>query len=305
MHIGILSVQSFAHQNFTAAQHLAETAQAMGHEVTFLRWDALTWHMDANGVHILFEGAPLPDIDVVLSRPRVYGDPTIVESIIDAFGMVGIPVLNSGAATRMAKSKVQQYFRLADADVPLPATEIVYSSSHLKAAGERLGWPLIIKACYGSGGIGVFKTQNLETARPIVDFLLHRGFDDPAILQAYIPEASQDIRAFVVDGTVIASMTRTAAKGEFRANMKQGSKGTALTLSDDEAALCVQATHALGLDIAGVDLVRTPSGPLVLEVNANPGMDGITEATSIPVAEAIVTFACQVAQRRSSDTGKA
>lgn len=305
MKIGILAFQTRQYQNYTEADKLADRAREMGHDVTFLRWDEVSWLFDGGQVTILWKGEPLPELDVILARPRVYGDPSIVQTMLQAFTDAGHLLINGANGIRNAKSKARSQLIFAQESIPSPATRFIYDSSQLEAATRDLSWPIIIKSVYGSYGVGVFTAADVQTARPIVDFLTRRSYDDPAIVQEYIPEASSDIRAFVVGGHVVAAMQRSATDGEFRANVHQGAEGQPIELTEEEVALSIQAARAFELDIAGVDLVRTNRGTLVIEVNSNPGLTGITEVTGVDVAEKIVNYAVEQAQNRSSDTGKA
>ena len=305
MKIGILAFQTRQYQNYTEADKLADRAREMGHDVTFLRWDEVSWFFDNNQVKILWKGEPLPELEVILARPRVYGDPSIVQTMLQAFTDAGYLLINGANGIRNAKSKARSQLIFAQQQIPSPTTRFVYDSSQLEAVTDDLAWPIVIKSVYGSYGVGVFTAADPQTARPIVDFLTRRSYDDPAIIQEYIPEASDDIRAFVVGDQVVAAMQRSAADGEFRANVHQGAKGRPIELTDAEAELSIRAARAFELDIAGVDLVRTEQGPLVIEVNSNPGLTGITDATGADVAGKIVEYAAERVQSRSSDTGNA
>lgn len=305
MNIGVLAFQSRQYQKYTEADALADRAREMGHDVTFLRWDELTWSFSESGVSILWKGEALPRLDVVLARPRVWGDPSVVKTMLQAFEEAGYLLINGANGIWNAKSKARSQLLLQQNAIPSPKTRFVYDGSQLEAATHDLSWPIVLKSIYGSFGVGVFVADDARTARPIVDFLTMRGYDDPAVIQEHIPEASSDIRAFVVGDEVVASMVRTAKHGDFRANMHRGAEGESIELTDDEITLAVRAAKAFELDVAGVDLVRSKRDTLVIEVNSNPGLTGITEVTGVDVAGKIVEYAAEQAQKRSSATGNA
>ena len=148
----------------------------------------------------------------------------------------------------------------------------------------------MIKVAFGTHGKGVFLAENIETLSPIVDYLTIRD-GNPVIIEEFVAEAGRkDLRAFVIGDQVIAAMERTARDGDVRANASLGGVGRPVTLTDEEQQIAVKATKAFDLDLAGVDLLRSARGPLVIEVNANPGFEELTRATDIDVAGAIIEF---------------
>ena len=153
-----------------------------------------------------------------------------------------------------------------------------------------IGFPVMIKVAFGTHGKGVFLAENIETLSPIVDYLTIRD-GNPVIIEEFVAEAGRkDLRAFVIGDQVIAAMERTARDGDVRANASLGGVGRPVTLTDEEQQIAVKATKAFDLDLAGVDLLRSARGPLVIEVNANPGFEELTRATDIDVAGAIIEF---------------
>lgn len=305
MNIGVLAFQSRQYQKYTEAEALADRAREMGHDVTFLRWDEITWSFASESVELLWKGKPLPKLDAILARPRVWGDPSVVKTMLQAFEDAGHLLINGSSGIWNAKSKARSQLLFQRHGLPSPSTRFVYDESQLEVATKDFSWPIILKSIYGSYGVGVFVADDLRTARPIVNFLTMRGYDDPAIIQEYVPEASEDIRAFVVGGQVVAAMSRKATNGDFRSNLHRGAEGTVVELTEEEKALAVRAAEVFKLDIAGVDLVRSARGPMVIEVNSNPGLTGITEVTGVDVAGKIVEYVVEQAQNRSSETGKA
>jgi ribosomal protein S6--L-glutamate ligase len=175
----------------------------------------------------------------------------------------------------------------------LPATGFAHAASDYEALIARVGGtPVIIKLLEGTQGIGVMLAETQEAARSVLETL--QGLDARVLVQEFIHEAKrQDIRCIVVGKKVIAAMQRTAAPGEFRANMHRGGTAAAVTLTPEEAAMACKATRVLGLQIAGVDLLRTDKGSMVLEVNASPGLQAVEQATGVDIAGAIIAFVTQ------------
>jgi ribosomal protein S6--L-glutamate ligase len=179
---------------------------------------------------------------------------------------------------------------LARRGIGLPVTAFAHDP---EAARELIdicgGAPLIIKLLEGTQGVGVVLAETEKAAESVIEAF--RGLDAHILAQEFIAESGgSDLRAFVVGDEVVAAMKRQAAKGEFRANLHRGAKAEAVELSDQERRMALRATKALGLNVAGVDLIRSNDGPLVIEVNASPGLEGIQTATGVDVAMKIITL---------------
>lgn len=159
------------------------------------------------------------------------------------------------------------------------------------AAAEAIQFPLIAKVAFGTHGKGVFYAENIQTLKPIVDYLCVRD-ENPVILERFIAEAAHsDVRVFVVGGGIVAAMERKAMRGDVRTNIGSGGTGGSIELSETEKRVVLQAAHAFHLEICGVDLIRSKEGPLVLEVNAYPGFQELERVTGIDVAGAIINYA--------------
>ncbi len=296
MKIAILSFQSKVFQNFSAVDELADRAVRLGHEVEVVVMDDLTFCFDAKK-SVLRNGKPLKKYDIMIARPRIIADPSIPATLLHEIEKSGQIFVNGPAALVAAKNKIKSLQILSEKKVAIAKSTIVNGRDQLEHAARTHKFPIVIKTAYGTYGTGVFLAESMSSLRSIVDFIFSRGFDDPVVLQTYYKEVKgKDIRAFVVGNKVIAAMQRSAKRDEFRANFHQGGDVAEIKLTPAQNKLAIKATRALGLDYAGVDILQTKRGPLVIEVNANPGFEGITAATGVDVASEIVKYAVRMAK---------
>lgn len=291
MRIGILTFNRSKDLLGVGTLSIGKEAKRRGHEVTFL-FSNNVGLVFGNGKRLTYFGQVITpeDFDVILVRPGFTGDPSINASIIKQFQLAGFYVLNSYIGVFRAKNKVRTMQMLDHFDIPVPKTLVVAEPSLLAAAADEFTFPVIIKTIFGTHGTGVFIAESMRSLAPIVDYLTkkERG---PVKLQEYIAEAKgKDIRAFVCGKKIVAAMERVAKDGEFRANFHKGGSVGTVALTKEETRLAIRASQILGLDISGVDILRTNSGPKVIEVNSNPGLEGISRATGIPVAEKVINF---------------
>uniref|UniRef100_UPI000E5CD91C ATP-grasp domain-containing protein n=1 Tax=Haemophilus parahaemolyticus TaxID=735 RepID=UPI000E5CD91C len=209
--------------------------------------------------------------------------------VLQHFEIKKTKVLNSAQAFRLARDKWQSLQLLAAYGLPIPSTsyigELVESSSQL-----ALHFPsVVLKTLVGMQGTGVELYKETSTALNKLKMLKQVG--EKALVQDFIAETrGQDIRAFVIGDQVVASMQRTAGNGDFRANLHQGGKAESIELTGEEKQIAIQATKAIGLDVAGVDLIRTKQGPMILEVNASPGLEGIEKVSGNDIAGMMVDY---------------
>lgn len=209
--------------------------------------------------------------------------------VLRHFELQGIPTLNSANAFELARDKWQSLQVLAVAGIPVPPSvlggELVSSSGVISQSQA----PTVLKTLSGAQGVGVMLAESEKAAESILStFNAHQI---PTLAQTFIPEAKgQDIRAFVIGDKVVAAMQRQGKAGDFRANIHQGGSATKITLSDNEKAIAIQATQALGLDVAGVDLIQSPQGTMVLEVNASAGLEMIEKVSGVAIAEMMMAF---------------
>lgn len=291
MRLGILSFVVGKEQIAVGTASIAAEAKARGHHVKILYAKNVSL-VFGNGKTLTYKGEILnpEDFDVILVRPGFTADPSVNASIIKQFQLAGFYVINTYIGVFRAKNKIRTLQMLNHFGIPVPRTHVVGNASMLESAVKEFTFPVIIKSIYGTHGTGVFIAESMRSLAPIVDYLTkkERGF---VKVQEYIEEAQgKDIRVFVAGKKILASMERCAKPGEFRANFHKGGSVGTVELSDEEKKLAIKATLILGLDVAGVDMLRTKTGPKIIEVNSNPGLEGISKATGINVAAKLVNF---------------
>jgi ribosomal protein S6--L-glutamate ligase len=214
--------------------------------------------------------------------------------------MTGVLTANSSLGIARSRDKLQCLQLLSQGGVGLPVTGFAHSPKDVESVINSVGGPpLVVKVLEGTQGIGVVLAENRTAAQSV--FAAFRGMDANILVQEFIEEArGADLRCLVVDGRVVAAMMRRAAPGEFRSNLHRGGTAEKVELTRPERRAACAAADLVGLDVAGVDLLRSKNGPLVLEVNSSPGLEGIESATSVDVAGEIVAFM----ERRARLRGK-
>jgi ribosomal protein S6--L-glutamate ligase len=264
-------------------RRLIEAAEARDHVIEPI--ETLRCYMNiksiASAVH--YKGAPLSSYDFVI--PRIGASITAYgTAVVRQFEMTGAQVLNSSQAIVQSRDKLFAHQLLAAHRLPMPDT--AFASAHVDT--EDLiamagGAPLVIKFLNGTQGNGVMLAHDRAAAAALIEAL--RNAEASFLVQQYISEsAGQDLRCIVLDGKVIAAMVRRSTTGDFRANLHQGGIALETKLSPEERKLAIKAAAKLGLKFAGVDILRSAKGPLLIEVNSSPGLEGITNATGIDVA---------------------
>lgn len=296
MIIGILIFSEPKFEQFTGVDRLSEEAQKLGHTVIHFYEP----FFNVSGKTIWYEGKPLPEIDVMIARPNFIEEPGLHAHVVRTLLQNGYRVINGLLSYGSVKNKIEQIQEFDRFDIPHPQTIISKQPVFAKEAAELVGFPLIVKVAFGTVGSGVFFANSIETFQPIVDYLQIRD-RNPILIQSFIAEAERkDLRVFVVGDEMVAAMERTAPTGDVRANTSHGGTGSKVVLSEQEKTLALEVARAFQLEIAGVDLIRSKNGPLVLEVNANPGFKELENATGMNVAEAIIRYAVSTTQPASS-----
>ncbi|WP_084087228.1 30S ribosomal protein S6--L-glutamate ligase [Aerolutibacter daejeonensis] len=275
-----------------STRRLVEAARDRGHTVRVL--DPLRCYMRiaSDGFHMHYKGRELRGIDAVI--PRVGASVTRYGSaVLRQFELMGTWTPNPSDAVLRARDKLRSHQLLAAQGIGLPATVFGDNPDDTVDLLSMLGPPPhVIKLNEGSQGAGVMLTEKLSASRGVIEAL--RGLYAQFVVQEFIAEAKgADLRCFVVGDRVVAAMKRQAPKGDFRSNLHRGgqAKGVKPTAMEQETA--IRAAQSLGLGVAGVDLIRSARGPLVLEVNASPGLEGIEEASGVDVAGAVVDYVSQ------------
>lgn len=285
MKIAILSRRS----QLYSTRRLAEEALKRGHDVKII--DTLRCYMNITSKNpsIHYKGKILDKFDAII--PRIGASITFYgAALVRQFEMMGTFVANDSIAITRAQDKLRSLQLLSRKGVGLPITGFAYSPDDIQDLISMVGGPpLVIKILEGTQGIGVVLAETQQAATSVIEAFL--DLQAHIMVQEYIKEAkAADIRCFVVNGKVIAAMERQAKIGEFRSNIHRGGTIRLAKLTEEERTAAVHAAKVIGLNIAGVDLLRSNRGPLIMEVNSSPGLEGIEKATKKNVAEIIIKF---------------
>jgi ribosomal protein S6--L-glutamate ligase len=293
MRIAILS----RNPKLYSTRRLAEAAQARGHEVRII--DHLRCFMDITpenpSIHYKTEEFTSQYFDVVI--PRIGASVTFYgTAVVRQFEMMGVYCMNESVAITRARDKLRSLQLLSRKKIGIPATAFAHSPDDIKSLIREVGGaPLIIKLLEGTQGIGVVMAENEKAAESVIQAFW--GLGSNILVQQFIKEAGgSDIRCLVVGGKVIAAMKRQGPEGEFRSNLHRGGKAELAKLTAEERKTAIKAAKAIGLNVCGVDILRSNRGPLVMEVNSSPGLRGIEAATGKDIAGTIIEFAEKNAQ---------
>ncbi len=272
-----------------STHRLKEAGQLLGHEVHVI--DYLRCYMDITSRQpkVIYQGKPMTGFDAVI--PRIGASRTFYgTAVVRQFEMMGVFPVNESQAITRSRDKLRCLQLLARAGVGLPVTAFAHSTKDVEGVISTVGGPpLVIKMLEGTQGIGVVLAETRKAAESVIEAF--RGLDAFILVQEYIKEAGgADIRAFVVANKVVAAMKRQAAEGEFRSNLHRGARAEKARLTPEERATAIRAAKTMGLNVAGVDLLRSNHGPVVMEVNSSPGLQGIETATGIDVASKVFDF---------------
>ena len=287
MTIGILVFNEPPEIIPTGVDRFEEAARVRGHQIVQIHEPFLSF---CNG-KVLHQNEPLPHLDVIISRPNFVEEPSLHTYAVQLLEQAGYKIINGKTGFTWAKNKLTQHVMFQEHNLPCPRWGIAQKPSDAIEIAKTIGFPTIVKIAFGTHGKGVFYTPSEEIMRPIVDYLAVRD-KNPLIVEEFISEAqSSDLRVYVLDGKVIASMERTAMKGDIRANTSIGGTGKVVELTQEEKDLAIRATELFELTIAGVDLIRSNRGPLILEINGNPGFKELERVTGLDVAGMIIDYA--------------
>lgn len=284
MRIAILSRRATLY----STQRLIEAATERDHEVSVVNFLRCSMGLEGRSGSVLYRGEPV-HVDAII--PRIGASVTFYgTAVVRQFETMGVYTLATAAAIGRSRDKLRALQLLAREGIGLPATAFARSTKDTDSTIELVGGaPLIIKPIEGTQGSGIVLAETKKAAQSVIDAF--RQLDANILVQEFIKEADgSDVRCIVVGGRVVASMIRQAAPGEFRSNLHRGGSAEATKLTTKERRTVVKAAKALELDVAGVDLLRSARGPLVLEVNSSPGLEGIEAATGVDVAGEIIEF---------------
>ncbi|HCV80794.1 MAG TPA: 30S ribosomal protein S6--L-glutamate ligase, partial [Zunongwangia profunda] len=239
--------------------------------------------------NIYFKGDYIKDVDAII--PRIGSSVTFYgTAVVRQFEMMGAFTTTESEALVRSRDKLRSLQVLSRAKIGLPKTVFTNYSRDVSGVISQVGGPpLVIKLLEGTQGVGVVLAETKNAAESVIEAF--NGLQARVIVQEFIKEAKgADIRAFVVDGHVVGAMKRQGKEGEFRSNLHRGGSAEAIELSDEEEIAAVKATKAMGLGVAGVDMIQSSRGPLILEVNSSPGLEGIEKATGKDIAKTIIRY---------------
>lgn len=287
MHLGILLFSEPSLDVHAGVERLEEATRQSGHTSVRLYESFFT----IGSQTILYDRKPLPPVDAIICRPNFIEEPSLHLHVLDALREAGHRLINGAPSFVHCKNKLMQTRLFERHDIPHPKTLITHEPSATIQAARSIGFPVILKVAFGAIGKGVFYLSDELSCRPIAEYLAIRD-RNPVLVQEYIKEADgKDVRVYIVGNKVVAAMERRAPSGDVRSNTSNGGTGGRIELTKEERALALRVTSVFDLEIAGIDLIRSNRGPLVLEVNANPGFKELERVTGVDVAGAIIAYA--------------
>lgn len=272
-----------------STKRLIETIENKGHEAVVLDHLKCDIVIEQDMPSIYYNGERLKGIDAVI--PRIGASVTFYgASVVRQFEMMSIPTAVESQALVRSRDKLRSLQILARSNVGMPKTVFTNYSKEVKKIIDSVGGaPLIVKLLEGTQGYGVVLAPTKKAAESIIDAF--HSMKARVIVQEFIEEAKgADIRAFVINNKVVGAMKRQGKEGEFRSNLHQGGTGKLIKLSKEERKVALTAAKAMGLAIAGVDMLQSERGPLVLEVNSSPGLEGIEKTTNKDIASEVINY---------------
>ncbi|MDH5190221.1 MAG: 30S ribosomal protein S6--L-glutamate ligase [Gammaproteobacteria bacterium] len=300
MKIAILSRNS----ELYSTRRLKEAGELLGHEVDVI--DTLHCYMDITKSRpaVRYDGAELPQYDAVI--PRIGASITFYgTAVVRQFEMMGTFCVNESVAISRSRDKLRSLQLLSRKGIGLPRTGFANKPDNIRDLIKNVGGaPVVIKLLEGTQGIGVVLADTAKAAESIIEAFM--GLKANILVQEFIQEAGgADIRCFIVGGKVVAAMKRQGAEGEFRSNLHRGGTAEVIKLTKEERVTAANAAKVMGLNVCGVDILRSNHGPVVMEVNSSPGLEGIEMATGKNVAGMIYDFIEKNAQpNRTKTKGK-
>lgn len=285
MRIYILS----RNEELYSTRRLVEEAKGKDWEVRVIDYLKCTIEIMKNELVINYEGKILPTPDAII--PRIGASRTFYgTAMVRHFEMMDVFSTSGNLAIARSRDKLRSLQVLSKNGVDMPRTVFASNKSNAKdVIALSGGAPLVLKILEGTQGVGVVLVDSEKAAKSVLDAFY--GMEVNLLIQEYIEEAGgADIRAFVVDGEVVGAMKRQGAEGDFRSNLHQGGSATAYKLNRKEKSTAIAAAKAMGLGVCGVDMIPSKRGPLVMEVNSSPGLEGIEKSTKINIAEKIMNY---------------
>jgi len=270
-------------------RRLVEVAEERGHEIDVINTLRVYMNITSHRPALHYNGEKLTGYDAVI--PRIGASVTFYGlAVLRQFEMMGVYPLNESVAIGRSRDKLRSLQLLARAGIGLPVTAFAHDPKQTDAVLELVGKaPVVIKLLEGTQGIGVVLGETPKSAKSVIEAF--RGANVNILVQEFIKEAGgTDIRALVVDGKVVAAMQRKGVEGDFRSNLHRGGTAAVIKITPEERSTAVRAAKVMGLNVCGVDMLRSNHGPVVMEVNSSPGLEGVEKATGIDVAGRIISF---------------
>jgi ribosomal protein S6--L-glutamate ligase len=285
MKIGILSTN----RNLYSTKRLVEAGKERGHEMLVVNHKQCYMNITSHNPSVHWKGEAIEGVDAII--PRIGASVSFYgTAVVRQFEMMGVYSLNESVAITRSRDKLRASQLLARKGIGLPVTGFANSPGDtedlLKIAG---GAPVVIKLLEGTQGVGVVLAETKKAAESVIEAF--RGLKANFMVQEFIKEAGgADIRCFVIGDKVVAAMKRQGKEGEFRSNLHRGGTARLIKITPEERSTAVRSARAMGLNVAGVDLLRSNHGPVVMEVNSSPGLEGIENATGKDIAGMIIEF---------------
>ena len=272
-----------------SSRRIIEAAEQRGHEIKVI--DVLRAYMNiaAHRPSVHYKGEVLERFDAVI--PRIGASVTAYgTAVLRQFEMMGVWPLNESVAVTRSRDKLRSLQLLSRKGIGMPLTGYASKPDDIKDVIEMVGGaPLVVKLLQGTQGIGVVLAETQKAAESVIEGFM--GIKADILIQEFIKEAGgSDIRCFVIDGKVVAAMKRQAPKGEFRSNLHRGGTSSLIKITPEDRSTAVRAARIMGLNVSGVDILRSNHGPVVIEVNSSPGLEGIEGATGKDVAGMIIEY---------------
>jgi len=285
MNILILS----RNKNLYSTKRLCEAGEARGHHIRVVDYLRCYMNITSKKPAVYYGGESLDKVDAII--PRIGASHTFYgTAVVRQFETMNTYCINPSDAISRSRDKLRSLQILAMEGIQMPVTGYASHTKDIEGVIETVGsTPLVMKLLQGTQGQGIVLAETRKAAESVMSAF--RQLDADILVQEFIKESSgTDIRAFVVGNKVVASMRRVAPEGEFRSNVHRGGRTEQIELTEEEIKTAVKAAHCLGLSVAGVDLMRSKRGPLVLEVNSSPGLQGIEGCSKIDIADEIMSF---------------
>jgi ribosomal protein S6--L-glutamate ligase len=285
MKIAILSRDA----SLYSTNRLREAAEARGHEARIVDYLRCYLNITSRRPTVQFQGRELEGFDAVI--PRIGASHTFYgTAVVRQFELMGTFSANESQAITRSRDKLRSLQLLSRSGIGLPVTAFAHSTKDIDGLLETVGGaPVIVKLLEGTQGVGVVLAETKKAAESVI--AAFRQLDANILVQEYIKEAGgTDLRALVVGNRVVAAIERKGAPGDFRSNLHRGGSATKVRLTPEERSIAVRASKAMGLNVSGVDILRSNHGPVVMEVNSSPGLEGVETASGVDVAGRVIDF---------------